>query len=171
MFVDSQNNNRNTRSPPRTKAVLSVLALLLLGRLIAFRAFVAASGCCSREPHIIYAAYDRFGAALLVECIVAAIILVLAYFFKQKLNTRAAACYVILAGLTNLVTVLVFIYTVDIYYENNMVPLSTWIISSTTGLLWIIVGLSFLEMPGNEVDGTLASIAEVDTEPFLTELV
>jgi hypothetical protein len=162
----------HTRSPPRTKAVLSVLVLVLLGLLVASWTFVLAIvvGSGSLEPHI-YAAYVTYGAALLADCIVAVTILVLASFFKQKLNTRAVACGLILAGFTTLVAAFVLRYTVDIYYENNKVPLSTWIISSTTGLLWIIVGLSFLEMPGNEVDGTLASIAEVDTEPFLTELV
>ena len=81
-----------------------------------------------------------------------------------------AVCGLILAGATNLVTAFVVMYTFDITYGQNTVPLSTWIISSLPYLSWIIAGLLILKLPGNEeADGTRIPAAELDTEAFLTE--
>jgi hypothetical protein len=122
-------------------------------------------GSDSRAPHI-YAAYDRFSIALLVECIVAVIILVLACCFKENLN-KAAAGGLILAGAMNLVMAFVLIHTCESYDKHKVPPLA-WIISSLPCLFWAIASLFILKLPGNEVDDTRTSTAELDTEAFLT---
>jgi hypothetical protein len=166
MVIDTQNNNRNTALP--------VVVFTLLGLLIACYVngwafgFSIVLGAGSREPHI-YAAYNILCIALLGECIVA--VNVLACCFKEKLLNKAAACGLILAGATNLATAFDLMYTFGIYYEHK-VPLSTWILSSLPCLFWIIAGLLILKLPGNKVDDTPTSTAELATdEAFLTELV
>jgi hypothetical protein len=177
-MVDIQNNDRNAALPTPKLVVLFTLLGLLIACFVGWAfAFSIAVGSDSRPPANIYAAYNTFSRALLVECIVAVCILVLACCFIKEENNKlnkAAACGLILAGATNLVTAFVLIHTFDITYELNKVPLSTWILSSLPCLFWIIAGILILKLPGNEVldyAGT-PTTAELDTttEAFLTEI-
>jgi hypothetical protein len=171
MWIDIQNNNRSTavqNSNPST--TLPVVVFTLLGLLIACFVgwafgFSIVVGSDSREPQI-YAAYDKFSIALLADCIVAVIILVLACCFKEKLNEVAAGC-LILAAATNLVMAFLLIFTCE-SYDKHKVPLLTWIFSSLPCLFWAIASLFILKLPVNEVDGTRTSTTEPDTEAFLT---
>jgi uncharacterized membrane protein len=170
-MVDIQNNNRNTAFP------VAVMVSTFLGLLIACFvgwafAFSIAVGSDSRDADI-DAAYNTFIVALLIECIVAVIVLVLAcgwcFFEENKLN-QVMACGLILAGATNLVTAFVLIYTCDSIYDSTMVPFSTWIISSLPCLFWIKAGLLILKLSGNEASDTrITDRTGLHTEALLTE--
>jgi hypothetical protein len=163
-MVDSHNYNA---LPVVVFTLLGLLMACLVGWAFAFSIVVGSDN----RPDDIYAAYNAFSIALGVECIVAVFILVLACCFKDKLQNKAAAYGLFLAGATNLVTAFVLILTFDSHYKDSKVPIPTWILSSLPCLFWIIAGLLILKLPGNEVDGTPISTAnKLDTAPILTEI-
>jgi uncharacterized membrane protein len=156
-MADIQNNNRYTAFPVAVMMVSAFLGLLIACCFVGWAfAFSVAAGSDSRDADI-DAAYNTFIVALLVECIVAVIVLVLAcgrcFFEENKLN-QVMACGLILAGATNLVTAFVLIHTCVSVYDSTMVPFSTKIISSLPCLFWIMAGLLILKLPDNEASGS-----------------
>jgi hypothetical protein len=160
---EPQDYNRNTTRPVVIFTTLGLLTACFVGWAFAFAIVVGSDS----RPAVIYAASKRFNAALLWECVVAVVILVFACSFKEKLN-KAAACSLFLAGVTNFVMTFLLIRTFDRVYDNNKVPLTTWIISSVPCLFWIIASYAILKLPGNEVNDT-HSTAAIDTESLLME--
>jgi magnesium-transporting ATPase (P-type) len=157
-MVDVQRNNRKTAFP------VAVMASAFLGLLIACFVGWTFAFCIAVERKVhsrdadIDAAYNTFIVALLVECIVAVIVLVLAcgrcFFEENKLN-KVMACGLILAGATNLVTTFVLIYAGDSdIYDSTMIPFSAKIMFSLPCLFWIMAGLLILKLPGNEASDT-----------------
>jgi hypothetical protein len=101
-------------------------------------------GSDSRSDDV-QAAYNTFSVPLLVECVVAVIILVLACCFKEKRN-KAVTCGLTLAGAANFVTAFFLIRTFDSHYEHTEVP-PTWILFIFPGLFLIIACLVINKVP------------------------